>query len=300
MPASKLAILVLVFFLTSLVSVVTGSTSLITVPVMIAAGIEPHIAVATNMLALILMSAGGTLPFAKRGVIAGRTLPIGIPLTVLGSILGALLLVRIPANALHLTIALAMIAVAVFSIAKGDSGETQASSASPATGYLATFLLAVYGGFFSGGYVTMLTSVFVVLLGLTFVQAIATTKVLNIFSSLVATVIFALRGLVDYKLGVILGLTMFVGALTGGHIALRISSIWLRRFLFLSWWGSPQSCWFPHRDCIQELKARPSRRASHYTWGKSRPFSVPFGRRRARSHALRSSPHGQPAPSRRC
>ena len=53
MPAPKLAILVAVFFLTSVISVVTGSTSLITVPVMIAFGVEPHVAVATNMLALI-------------------------------------------------------------------------------------------------------------------------------------------------------------------------------------------------------------------------------------------------------
>jgi uncharacterized membrane protein YfcA len=95
------------------------------------------------------------------------------------------------------------------------------------------FVLAVYGGFFSGGYVTMLTAVFVLLFGLTFVQAIATTKVLNIFSSLVATVVFAWHGLVDYKLGVILGLTMFAGALVGGQLALRVPSVWLRRIFIL-------------------------------------------------------------------
>jgi hypothetical protein len=43
-PDGKLLILVPIFFLTSLISVVTGSTSLITVPVMIAIGIEPHVA----------------------------------------------------------------------------------------------------------------------------------------------------------------------------------------------------------------------------------------------------------------
>jgi uncharacterized membrane protein YfcA len=48
--------------------VVTGSTSLITGPVLIAFGIEPHVAVATNMLALVFMSAGGSLPFAQKGV----------------------------------------------------------------------------------------------------------------------------------------------------------------------------------------------------------------------------------------
>jgi uncharacterized membrane protein YfcA len=51
-PGSKLVILAVVFFVTSVVSVVTGSTSLITVPVLIAFGIEPHVAVATNMMAI--------------------------------------------------------------------------------------------------------------------------------------------------------------------------------------------------------------------------------------------------------
>jgi uncharacterized membrane protein YfcA len=48
-PAGKLLVLVAIFFLTSVITVVTGSTSLITVPVMIALGIEAHVAVATNM-----------------------------------------------------------------------------------------------------------------------------------------------------------------------------------------------------------------------------------------------------------
>lgn len=57
---AKLSVLITVFFFTSVISVVTGSTSLITVPVMIALGIEAHVAVATNMLALTFMSVGGS------------------------------------------------------------------------------------------------------------------------------------------------------------------------------------------------------------------------------------------------
>jgi len=229
--ASKLAILVAVFFVTSVISVVTGSTSIITVPVMIAVGFEPHVAVATNMMALIFMSAGGSLPFARKGVVERRLLPLAIALTVVGSSVGALLLLRIPTGALQLTISVALIAVAAFSLAKHKRGTTQrrVSSASQATGYGATFVLAVYGGFFSGGYVTVLTAVFVLLFGLTFLQSVATTKVINFFSSLVATVIFASRGVVDYRLGAVLGVTMFLGAIIGGHVAMRLPAVWLRR-----------------------------------------------------------------------
>jgi uncharacterized membrane protein YfcA len=230
-PLGKLVIVAVAFFLTSSISVVTGSTSLITVPVLIAFGIEPHVAVATNMLALVFMSAGGSLPFAQKGVIERRVLPLGIILTLLGSAVGAFLLLSIPTKALKLTIALAMIAIAIFSVLRHDrqSNQRTVSSASRAGGYLLTFALAIYGGLFSGGYVTMLTAVFVFLLGLSFLQAVATTKVINIFSSLVATAIFAVRGIVDYKLGIILGVTMFVGAVVGGHVAMRLSAVWLRR-----------------------------------------------------------------------
>ena len=66
----------------------TGSTSLITVPVMIALGIEAHIAVATNMLALTFMSVGGSLPFIGRGVLSRSRLLPAIALTIIGSGLG--------------------------------------------------------------------------------------------------------------------------------------------------------------------------------------------------------------------
>ena len=49
---------------------------------MIAVGIEAHVAMATNMMALIFMSAGGALPFARKGVIERRLLPLAITLTV--------------------------------------------------------------------------------------------------------------------------------------------------------------------------------------------------------------------------
>jgi uncharacterized protein len=235
-PLGKLVIVAFVFFLTSGISVVTGSTSLITVPVLIAFGVEPHVAVATNMLALVFMSAGGSLPFAQKGVIERRILPLAIILTVVGSAVGAYLLLSIPTRALQVTIAVAMITVAIFSLLRQnrESAQRPVSSASQAGGYIATFVLAVYGGLFSGGYVTMLTAVFVFLFGLSFLQAVATTKVINIFSSLVATAIFAMRGVVDYRLGLILGVTMFIGALVGGQIAMRLPVVWLRRIFVVA------------------------------------------------------------------
>jgi uncharacterized membrane protein YfcA len=232
-PTAELAALIAVFFFTSVISVVTGSTSLITVPVMIAFGIEAHMAIATNMLALTFMSVGGSLPFVGKGILKRSHLPFSIVLTMVGSGLGALLVLAVPVRALQMVIALAMIAVAAFSLLNRNLGiashDVPASRMAEAGGYAVTFLLAIYGGFFSGGYVTLLTAAWVVLFGMTFLQAVATTKVVNVFSSGVATLVFLSRGVVDVKLGVILGISTFVGALLGGRISLLLSATWLRR-----------------------------------------------------------------------
>jgi uncharacterized membrane protein YfcA len=99
-----------------------------------------------------------------------------------------------------------------------------------------TFLLGIYGGFFSGGYVTILTAVYVAFFKQSFIEAIATTKLMNMFSSSVATGVFMTHGLVDYKLGMILGATMFVGAFLGARFAIRIGDLWLRRIFLAAVW----------------------------------------------------------------
>jgi hypothetical protein len=45
----------------------------------------------------------------------------------------------------------------------------------------------------------------------------------------IATFIFLRHGIVDIRLGVILGIAMFFGALLGGRIAILLSALWLRR-----------------------------------------------------------------------
>ncbi|MHC5936607.1 sulfite exporter TauE/SafE family protein [Nostoc sp.] len=237
MTATQLLFLITIFFITSILSVITGSTSLITVPVMLQLSIEPRTALATNMLALTFMSIGGTLPFVGKKVIDISRLPIIIFLTLIGSIIGALLVLVVPSKSMPLIISIFIIAVAVFSISNRNAGIISTiespSKIAEIGGYVATFVLGVYGGFFSGGYVTMLTAAYVNLFRMTFVQAVANTKFINIFSSLIATIIFFTQGIVDYKLGIILSITMFIGGIIGSRVVLRLSNIWLRR-IFLT------------------------------------------------------------------
>ncbi|HEY9818024.1 MAG TPA: sulfite exporter TauE/SafE family protein [Candidatus Obscuribacterales bacterium] len=234
----ELVVLAGIFFLTSAISMVTGSTSLITVPVLLQAGVVPQVAIATNMAALTLMSLGATLPFVGQSQLDLRRAPWLIGLTLVGSALGALLLRLLPDSALSPFIAASMLVVVGVSLLMGNKGIQPSTQAlSPlwsVVGYLATFFLAIYGGLFSGGYITLLTATFVGCFGHTFVEAIATSKLVNIFSSLIATLIFISLGLVNFGLGLLLGVAMFLGAFLGGRVVLRLPNRWLRHIYVIT------------------------------------------------------------------
>ena len=236
MTTTSLIILVLLFFVTTAVGVVTGSNSLITVPVMFQFGIDPKVAVATNMFGLLFMSVGATIPFLKKDVLNRKQLTPLVLLTLVGSTLGALLVGWLKTEIIPIIVSVSMIVVVIFTLIKRKAGIEKQENVSPNSlifAYVLTFLLGIYGGLYSGGYITVLTVVFVGLLGMTFTEAVAGTKLVNVFSSLIATAIFMWQGLVDYKLGVILAVTMFIAAYIGAKTVTHLNDLWLKR-IFLA------------------------------------------------------------------
>jgi uncharacterized membrane protein YfcA len=235
MSVYELVILILVFFATSAIGVVTGSNSLIAVPVMFQVGVEPRVAIATNMFALVFMSVGGTIPFLRQGAIDTRKIYPLIGLTVVSSAIGAMIVGLVSNGGLKIIVSLSMIIVAVFTLVRRNVGlkESEPARWSLPLTYAITFALGVYGGLFSGGYVTLLTAAYVGVYGMRYSEAVGSTKLINVFSSTVATAIFIWQGLVDYKLGLILGVVMFIGAYVGAHYATKLNDVALRRvFLF--------------------------------------------------------------------
>ena len=236
MALYALIVLIIVFFLTSVIGVVTGSNSLIAVPVMFQFGIDPRVAVATNMFGLVFMSVGGTIPFLRQGKIDLQNIWPLIAITLIGSALGAAIVGLITGDAIKLIVSVAMITVVAFTLLKPRSGIEKPHAVSRSAvllTFVLTFLLGIYGGLYSGGYVTMLTPTLVAFYGMTYSESVANTKLINVFSSAIATIVFMWQGLVDYKLGAILGITMFVGAYAGAHYVTKLNEIWIRR-IFLT------------------------------------------------------------------
>jgi Sulfite exporter TauE/SafE len=114
-----------------------------------------------------------------------------------------------------------------------------------------------------------MTAVYVYLFGFTFLQSVATTKVINAFSSLVATLVFAAHGVVEDKLGTVLGATMFLGAVVGADVAIRLFSRLDSTYL------SPHRRYTCGEDVADQSGIVPSRSLSN-TFAGIRSVDVPL------------------------
>ena len=192
------------------------------------------------MASLTLMSVGGVIPFLKGPELDRAKAPKLIVLTLLGSVIGAMLVFEVPAAWLPRIIPFAMLFMLAFLLmnprmGSGITPHTEAAVTSGRrirAGYFAMFLLAIYGGFFSGGYVTLLIAACVFFFRYSFLRAIVMARLMNVGSSLIATSIFAWHGAIDWKLAGITGAAAFAGGIAGAGLAGRISER-LLRFVFM-------------------------------------------------------------------
>ena len=233
MPSADLAIVSITAFAAAAVGAITGSTSLVTVPVMLLVGMDAKTAVATNMLGVLCLSVGAMVPFARERQI-NPTIGLAIG-SIPGSVVGALAALAISEVALRTIITVAMLAMALVLIARprfGDDGQARTAFLR-AAGYAAMTVWGVYGGLFSGGYATVLTVACVAFFGLPFVNAVAVTKVVNFAGSLAAVAVFAAERRIDWRVGLAVGATSLAGGWMGARLAIERGTAWIRRVFVL-------------------------------------------------------------------
>jgi len=203
---------------------IAGGATLITFPAMLASGIPPIVANASNAVAVTPGHFIAGITDRERMPAFDRRLVLLIVLSLIGAAIGAvLLLVTTDRTFLLLVPLLVGAATLIFAFARQI--QAAVNGAGRPHPFLAEILLVpatIYGGYFGGGLGVMLLAI----LGVLGIHDVRTANVLkNLLASAVSAVtiaIFVLKGIVDWPHT----LVMLAGAACGGFLG-----SWLVRVL---------------------------------------------------------------------
>jgi uncharacterized membrane protein YfcA len=230
----SLSVLILILvggFLAAFIDSVVGGGGLISLPVLLLAGLPPHLAIGTNKLGGTLSSLTSVLSFMHSGKINWKLSRRFIPFSLIGATAGALVLQVVPSSFLKPVIVFLLLAVTIYTFIRKSWGErTTFKSLTKKTSFymlIAALIMGGYDGFFGPGTGSILIFIFL-LLGFDFVIAAGNAKVLNFSSNIASLLTFIVLGYVDYRYGLLLGISMIAGSLVGSQVAIRQGARYVR------------------------------------------------------------------------
>jgi len=223
MDAAQIAILVGVGLVGGVWNAIAGGATLFTFPALMAMGLPPVVANATNYLALLPSNAAALPAYREELRGLGRTLLPLLVVSGLGAILGSLLLL-ISNPDVFVTLIPFLILFATILFASGDAlrrwllsiaGEARSNNLV----YAALFISSIYGGYFGAG-------LGFILLAIAQIMGFSDFHVANSIKNLLATsftilsiLVFGIGGLIAWPEA----MTMMVGSTVGGYLGGRFA-----------------------------------------------------------------------------
>lgn len=218
-------------FVAAFVDASAGGGGMISLPALLLAGIPPLHALGTNKMAAVMGAFTSFVTFVRSGKMDIPLMKKLFPLSFAGSGIGVLAVQQVPSEFLRPLIVVLLIVVVLYSIfKKGWDKESQPQHFSGrilALSMLAALVMGFYDGFFGPGTGSILLFIFL-MLGFDFIGATANTKALNFGSNLAAAIFFGMSGMIDYQLGIFMGVSMIAGAYCGARFALTKGVAYVR------------------------------------------------------------------------
>ncbi len=216
--------LLLLFFAVAIVAgavdAIAGGAGLITIPTMLAVGVPPAVAVATNKLGGVAGTLSSTLHFVRLGQIQFRQCVPMAAAAFIGAILGGLMLTWVDASFLSTLVPVLLIGFSAYFLFAPKVGELDKQKLISLPLFAGTFapLVGFYDGFFGPGTGAFFCLGLVLLLGYNMIKATAHAKLLNLSSNLAALLFFIWHGTILWEIG----LAMMAGQFIGGNIGARV------------------------------------------------------------------------------
>jgi uncharacterized membrane protein YfcA len=222
-------------FVAGFINTLAGSGSLVTLPLLIFAGLPANIANGTNRVAILLQNVVGISSFRRSGLLDVRgAVLLGIP-AIAGSVIGAQIAVNLNEEIMRRTIGVIMVIMLFVIILRPKrwlKGELERLGDRPNLGQLLIFfVIGIYGGFIQAGVGIFLLAGLVLSVGYDLVRANAVKIGIVLLFTISALFVFIRNGQVDWTVGLILAVGNMLGAWVAAKIAVERGAVWVRRLL---------------------------------------------------------------------
>ncbi len=218
---TTIAALVVAAFFAGVIDAIGGGGGLVTVPALLAAGLDPRIALATNKGQAVFGAIASAASYHKRGAIDMSRAKVAFGAGLVGSAAGALLLVTFRPEPLRPVVVVLLLGALVVALVPRDK-LPRVTPKHPGVALAGVaFGLGAYDGFFGPGVGSMLIVANLVLFGDSLVQASGNAKVVNLASNLAAFAFFAARGSILFHVSLPMAAANATGAYVGSRLAFK-------------------------------------------------------------------------------
>jgi len=224
MPIEQQLIVYLFTTLGSSYGVAFGGGSFVVLPVLFLLGVDPKIAVATNVTAAIAQLITGAVMFSRHKKIHYEVAASTAPFYLVGGVIGAFALINVNPDLLKGIVAVAIILFAIFGLWNRKTlagGKCKTGKAKTIFAYPLILLVGIYQVMTTAGAGTLLTFIFVYLYGLRLKCSIYTRQFVTLPTMILGAAILIAHGMVDWLLFIPLVLGRISGAAIGSEMVMH-------------------------------------------------------------------------------
>jgi uncharacterized membrane protein YfcA len=208
-------------FIAGFVDAIAGGGGLITVPALLAAGLPPHTALATNKGQAAFGAISSATSFWAKNGVDRRRAPIGFLFGIAGALVGAGTVLLVPPGPLKPIVIVLLVAAAIVVLWPKKRRDIEPHAVSIWATAPIALGMGFYDGFFGPGTGSLLIVAFVLVYGDALTRASGNAKIVNLASNLGALALFTIRGAVLYRVALPMAAANALGAFAGAHVAMK-------------------------------------------------------------------------------
>ena len=222
-------------FVAGVINTLAGSGSLVTLPILIFAGLPANVANGTNRIGVFFQNLTAARTFHRENTMDIKgVIYLGIP-AVIGSLIGAQIAVNLNEQIMRTTIGILMVLLLIIIIVRPNQwleGTLEVIDRIPKWWqFFIFFIIGIYGGFIQAGVGIFLLSGLVLSMGYDLVRANAVKVGIILLFTISAMVIFLTNNQINFVYGFIVAIGQIIGGWVGAKVAVERGAKWVRRLL---------------------------------------------------------------------